>query len=194
MPNATTNDSASPSVSETETNVSSAMKLVEQTQSAVGKVRAQIDEIARLMSELARINAVFESVADRLANATFKSSIDATSGAPPYSVVLSFIEELGDLAKRSAEGTRDIRRELRNYATNSSATAVAIRQTESALQGLTGVLKQIEDRNMRSAPAHTIEIETRIPPTAQMTVAALAKAVAAGVWVGDLPKTGGYKN
>lgn len=173
-----------------------ALRLVEQTQAAVAKIRVQVDGLARLMTELAKVNAVFESVADRLAVQGLATGPAGTgTGAVERAGLLPFVNHLAELARQTSEGTREIRKELRAHAMNAATTAVAVRQTENALVGLWNVLKQLMDRVPRPAPARAIEIETRVSGSAQLTVAALARAVAAGVWKIDMPKAGGgYKN
>jgi ABC-type transporter Mla subunit MlaD len=199
MANSRTNGSASVELTTTEAepgkSTSEALRLAQAAEAAAAKVRARLDEISRVMADLMKINAVFESVADRLANATFRASVDATRGVAPRAVLVAFVEELADLARRTSEGTREIRKELRNYAATAGVTALALRQAETALQGLLGVLEQMAERQARAGqPIRIIEIETRVPPSPQMTVAALAKAVAAGGWLAEPPKSGGYKN
>lgn len=180
---------------EPESAAARALRMAQAAQAAAGKVRTQLDEIARIMSSLVKINAVFEAVADRLANATAKASADVARGVAPRAVLASFAEELADLARRTTDGTREVRKELRTYALNFGVTGLAVRQIDSATKGLQVVLEQIADGEARAAPAvRVIEIETRVPPTPQMTVAALARAVAAGGWMTDPPKSGGYKN
>lgn len=174
-----------------------ALQLVEKTQTAIGRIRIQVDSLARLMLELAKINAVFETVADRLAGPGFGSEAPEV-GAARRTVLAPLVKELAELARRTSEGTREIRKELRAQAVNASTTAIAVRQTENALAGLAEVLKslleRVGERVPRATPVRSIQIETRVSASAQMTVAALARAVAAGVWTIDSPKSGGYKN
>jgi hypothetical protein len=177
--------------------LSEALQLVEKTQVAIGKIRVQVDSLARLMLELAKINAVFETVADRLAVQGFGSG-SPEAAAARRDALAPLVKELAELARQTSQGTREIRKELRAQAVNASSTAIAVRQTENALGGLAEVLKslleQISERAPRTVPVRSIEIETRVSGSTQMTVAALAKAVAAGVWKLEMPKTGGYKN
>lgn len=178
-----------------ESQTARALRLAQAAEAAAGKVRTQLDEIARIMSSLVKINAVFEAVADRLSNVTVKASADITLGVAPRVVLVSFVEQLADLARRTSDGTREIRKELRTYAMNFGVTGLAVRQIDTATKGLQVVLEQIAEAESGSTPSvRVIEIETRVPPSPQMTVAALAKAVAAGGWIADPPKSGGYKN
>ena len=172
-----------------------ALRLVEQTQAAVAKIRVQVDGLARLMTELAKVNAVFETVADRLAVQGLASGPAGTgTGAVERPDLLPSVNHLAELARQTSEGTREIRKELRAHALSAATTAIAVRQTENALVGLWNVLKQLMDRAPRPVPVRAIEIETRVSGSTQLTVAALARAVAAGVWKIDMPKAGGYKN
>jgi hypothetical protein len=180
--------------------VTETLKMIEQTHAAIMKVRAQVDETARLLGELTRISTVFDSVGDRLVNATFKASGDATRGVPSHAVLVSFVEELGDLARLALGGARDVRRELRTRAaTNSPAQITNVFQnTDLALRDLAVALKRLATRTNRApagAPASTIEIENRtLPPPPPRTPSALERALAAGIFAAATSKPSGYKN
>jgi hypothetical protein len=180
--------------------VADALKLIEQTHAAIVKVRAQVEDATRLLSEFARISAVFDSVGDRLVNATFKASGEATRGVPSHTVLVSFVEELGDLARLSLGGARDVRRELRARSNNPSPPATIFHDTDSALQELANALRRISQRPTRPAAptSRPIEIENRTaapPPVPRVPPlpSALDRALAGGVF-SSAAKSGGYKN
>src|SRR3954467_867745 len=100
-------ETAAPSDGESRDPITDALKTIEQTHAALMRVRAQVEDATRLLSEFARISAVFDSVGDRLVNATFKASGEATRGVPSHTVLVAFVEELGDLARLSLGGARD---------------------------------------------------------------------------------------
>src|SRR5689334_25258677 len=93
--------------------VGDAQKMVERTRAALLEMRVRLEESARLLAELTRISAVFDTVGDRLMKATFKASGDITRGLPSQVVLLSFVEELASLSRQALGGAADLRRELR---------------------------------------------------------------------------------
>jgi hypothetical protein len=176
--------------------VAEALKMIEQMHAAILKVRTQVQETERLLGELARISTVFDSVGDRLVNATFKASGDATRGVPSHTVLVSFVEELGDLARLALGGARDVRRELRARALKPGAlpSSNAFQETDLALHELAGALKRLALRPARPAAA-SIEIENRTtPPPPPRAPSALERALAAGIFAASQSKAGGYKN
>ncbi len=176
--------------------VTDSLKVIEQTHAALLKVRAQVEDATRLLSEFARISAVFDSVGDRLVNATFKASGEATRGVPSHTVLVAFVEELGDLARLSLGGARDVRRELRARSTNPMPPAAVLRDTDAALKELANMLHRISQRPSRIVPTpNPIEIENRtVPPPPPRVPSALERALAGGVFASTGPKAGGYKN
>jgi len=154
--------------------ISEVGKLIEQTQAAVSRARAQIDETARLMSALLNIGAMFESVATRLMDATFKTSDLATSGAVSHAILLSLVEELGDLARKALGGAGSVRSELRTYSGHTLPTVLAFRDAEAL--PVRGTI-EIEHRSAETAPSKAGE-----------------KAAAGGVLTSRWARSGGYKN
>jgi len=194
-PVVTSSGTAAASDGESRDPVTDAQKRIEEMHAAIAKVRDQVDETARLLGELARISTVFDSVGDRLVNATFKASGDATRGVPSHAVLVSFVEELGDLARLALGGARDVRRELRARAAKPGQPGSVLLETELALNELSAALKRLALRPVRQ-PATTIEIENRTtPPPTPRTPSPLERALAAGIFAAASPnKTGGYKN
>ena len=180
---------------ETRDPVAEALKTIEQMHAAILRVRNQVQETERLLGELARISTVFDSVGDRLVNATFKASGDATRGVPSHTVLVSFVEELGDLARLALGGARDVRRELRTRAIKSGQPPVStFQETNMALNELASALKRLALRPARPA-SPPIEIENRtMPPPPPRTPSPLERALAAGIFAASQSKNGGYKN
>lgn len=177
--------------------VAEALKMIEQMQAAILTVRTQVQETERLLGELARISTVFDSVGDRLVNATFKASGDATRGVPSHTVLVSFVEELGDLARLALGGARDVRRELRARATKPGVpSASPFQETDLALHELAAALKRLALRPR--PPSASIEIEHRTtppPPPPPRAPSALERALAAGIFAASQSsKNGGFKN
>jgi hypothetical protein len=198
MSNPAVNNSGTVAASEGEARdpVADALKRIEELHAAVVKVHAQVDETARLLGELARISTVFDSVGDRLVNATFKASGDATRGVPSHAVLVSFVEELGDLARLALGGARDVRRELRARAVKPGQPINDMfHETNLALTELAAALKRLSLRQARP-PATPIEIENRTtPPPPPRAPSALERALAAGIFAAATnSKSGGYKN
>ena len=187
---------AAPSDGESRDAVADAIKTIEQTHAALMKVRAQVEDATRLLSEFARISAVFDSVGDRLVNATFKASGEATRGVPSHTVLVAFVEELGDLARLSLGGARDVRRELRARSNQTTPSQATLQDADAALKELANNLRRISQRpgRMVSTPS-PIEIENRtVPPPPPRVPSALERALAGGVFASTGPKAGGYKN
>jgi len=139
---------------------------------------------------------VFDSVGDRLVNATFKASGEATRGVPSHTVLVAFVEELGDLARLSLGGARDVRRELRARSNQATPSAAVLHDADAALKELANNLRRISQRPGRlvSTPS-PIEIENRtVPPPPPRVPSALERALAGGVFASTGPKAGGYKN
>lgn len=187
---------AAPSDGESRDPVADALKTIEQTHAALMRVRAQVEDATRLLSEFARISAVFDSVGDRLVNATFKASGEATRGVPSHTVLVAFVEELGDLARLSLGGARDVRRELRARSNQTTPSAATLQDADVALRELANNLRRISQRPGRLVTAPSpIEIENRtVPPPPPRVPSALERALAGGVFASTGPKAGGYKN
>jgi ABC-type transporter Mla subunit MlaD len=139
-------ETAVPSDGESRDPIADALKTIEQTHAALMRVRAQVEDATRLLSEFARISAVFDSVGDRLVNATFKASGEATRGVPSHTVLVAFVEELGDLARLSLGGARDVRRELRARSNQTTPSAATLQDADAALKQLANSLRRISQR------------------------------------------------
>jgi len=187
---------AAPSDGESRDPITDALKTIEQTHAALMRVRAQVEDATRLLSEFARISAVFDSVGDRLVNATFKASGEATRGVPSHTVLVAFVEELGDLARLSLGGARDVRRELRARSNQTTPSAATLQDADAALKQLANSLRRISQRPAHVVPTPSpIEIENRtVPPPPPRVPSALERALAGGVFASTGPKAGGYKN
>jgi hypothetical protein len=171
------------------------LKLIEQTHAAIVKVRAQVEDATRLLSEFARVSAVFDAVGDRLVNATFKASGETTRGAPSHTVLVTFVEELGDLARLALGGARDVRRELRARGSSPAPWQTIFHDTDTALNELATTLKRISQRPVRPAAASSpIEIENRASVPPSRPASPLEKALAAGIFASTAAKSGGFKN
>jgi hypothetical protein len=188
MPNTTRTTEGSPVVSENEPKVSTAVKLIEESRTAIGGLRAQVEETTRALAELAKVNALFESVADQLSESTFKSSIQATAGVAPYTVLVGVIEQIGDLAKRSVQGTYELRRQLAECASSVAATTAAVGEADATLQKLL-TLTQVSQAGATASPHAPIEVEVRPPAPAKVNAGAVA-----AFWAAVVPKAGGFKN
>ena len=198
MSNPALNQSAIAATSDGESRepVADALKMIEQTHAALMRVRAQVEDATRLLSEFARISAVFDSVGDRLVNATFKASGEATRGVPSHTVLVAFVEELGDLARLSLGGARDVRRELRARSNQTTPSVATLHDADTTLKELANTLRRISQRPSRIVPTPSpIEIENRtVPPPPPRVPSALERALAGGVFASTGPKAGGYKN
>jgi hypothetical protein len=175
--------------------VAEALKLIEQTHAAIIKVRAQVEDATRLLAEFARVSSVFDAVGDRLVNATFKASGETTRGVPSHTVLVSFVEELGDLARLALGGARDVRREMRARGSSPASSQTVFHDTDAALNELAAALRRISQRPMRAVPpTPPIEIEHRAPVPPARPASPLEKALAAGIFASTAGKSGGFKN
>jgi hypothetical protein len=134
-----------------------------EVQSAMDALETHLRDAARLVAAAEKVNGVFQTVADRIANATFKATIDTTHGKSPREVAVSFVKELSELACMSLDGTRSLRREVVAAKASSAAVLPALRQAATAMQGLSQALKLIASRPSRAAvvPPPSIIVETR---------------------------------
>ena len=134
-----------------------------EVQSAMDALETQMRDAARLVAAAEKVNGIFQTVADRVANATFKATIDTTHGRSPRDVAVSFVKELSELACMSLEGTRTLRREIVAAKASSTAVLPALRQAAGAMQGLASALKTLSLRPTRAAvvPPPAIIVETR---------------------------------
>ena len=184
-----------PSEGESRDPVADALKLIEQTHAAIVKVRAQVEDATRLLAEFARVSSVFDAVGDRLVNATFKASGETTRGVPSHTVLVTFVEELGDLARLALGGARDVRRELRVRGSSPALSQTIFHDTDTALNELATALKRISQRPVRvAAPSSPIEIENRAAVPPPRPASPLEKALAAGIFASTAGKSGGFKN
>jgi hypothetical protein len=186
MPNTTRTTEGSPALSENEPKVSTAVDLIEESRTSIGGLRTQVEETTRALAELAKVNALFESVADQLSEATFKSSIQATAGVAPYAVLVGVIEQIGDLAKRSVQGTYELRRQLAECASSVAATTAAVGEADATLQKLLTLTQVSQAGAGLHAP---IEVEVRPSAPAKVNAGAVA-----AFWAAVVPKAGGFKN
>ncbi|HXI56218.1 MAG TPA: hypothetical protein VNO55_09170 [Polyangia bacterium] len=139
-----------------------ASKLAQQAHAELVKARAHVAESIGLISELTRISAVFESVAEGLVDATFKASRETTRGAAPQEVLLSFVEELGDLARKAVVGAGSARRELHCLKSNLVSAAGPLQTADAAIDELEVAVKQLSQRNA-DANARRIEVLYAVP-------------------------------
>jgi hypothetical protein len=140
------------------------VRLVERTHTAIDQARAVMEGSARLVAELARVNGAFELIADRLVAATLKASHAATSGAAPSAVLVPFVEELADLARRSLQASGDGQRHLRDHDKASAPMTTAVRDAHAALDALSAVLEHLAEPPVAKPIIPAIQVETRPPP------------------------------
>jgi hypothetical protein len=190
MSNPASTDLADAALTESDRDlIAEVAKLIEETQAAVTRARAQIDETARLMSALLNVSAMFEAVASRLVDATFKTSDLATGGSASHASLLALVEELGDVARQALTGAGSVRSELRTYSSHTLPAVLAFRNADRGLQDLSIAIKRVTLRQARSARP-TIEIEHRDPAALKPGEKAMAGGVLASRWA----RSGGYKN
>jgi hypothetical protein len=173
-----------------------ASKVADKARVTLNQVREQLRAAERLGAMLDESTAVFESIAQRLLDATFRASDAATRAAASHAVVVSFVEELGDLARRSLKASSALRRELRDYQMTTAPALAATQQADTALGALTHAIKRVADRQAQAQaqarpPApRVIEVETTRPfltrESARESDLAFFKATSI--------KSGGYKN
>lgn len=144
--------------------LSEVVRVTEQTQQALGQLRAMVEDTALRVEELARANAVFEAVADRLVAATLKASQTMTHGEGPNGGSFALIEELAELARRSLLASGNGRCQLREYQKSAMPTKVAAHEAHAALEALSTLVKQLAESAQASAVIPPIEVETRPPP------------------------------
>jgi hypothetical protein len=172
-----------------------ASKLIEQAHAEILKARDQVRETIGLIAELTRISAVFESVAEGLVDATFKASNETTRGATPQKVLLAFVEDLGDLARRAVLGAGDARREVNRLKTGVGPAAGPLQSADSAIRQLGDAIKQLADRPGDAVPQR-IEVEYATParPSGKpRPPTPLEEALTAGLFVPRGARSG-FKN
>jgi len=150
--------------------LSEIIRMAEQSQAAFGQVRSLVEDNAARVAELARANAVFEAIADRLVAVTLKASQATTQAAaaqaasstqPPS---LALVEELADLARRALLASANGRSHLREYQRTALPTKTAAHEAHTALETLSGLLQQLAAYPTATAALPAIEVETRPPP------------------------------
>jgi hypothetical protein len=174
--------------------VSEGVRVTKQTQTAIVHLRATVEDTARVVAELAKANAVFESVADRLVAATFKASQDATRGGATHTELVAFVEELGDLARLSLQASGNSRRQLRDFQKAIGPTAIAFHQARTSLEAFSTLLARLVERPAPRAAVRPIEVETRPPPIPEDAISDWRTALAAAARDLGPSKSGGYKN
>lgn len=177
-----------------ESAVSQASRLIEQAHVEILRARLQVTETIGLIAELTRISAVFESIAEGLVDATFKASSETTRGTTPQMVLLTFVEDLGDLARRAVLGAGDARREVNRLKSSATPTVGPLQSADAAIRQLGHAIKQLADRPA-SATTNRIPVE-HAPPTGASkprSPTPLEEAIAAGVFVPRGSRSG-FKN
>ena len=144
--------------------LSEIVRMAEQSQSAFGQLRSLVEDNAARVSELARANAVFEAIADRLVAVTLKASQASTQGASAQPPSLTLVEELADLARRALLASANGRSHLREYQRTALPAKTAAHEAHTALEALSGLLQQLAAYPTATAAVPTIEVETRPPP------------------------------
>jgi hypothetical protein len=167
--------------------LSEVVRAAEQGQQALDHLQTMVADTALRLEELARANAVFESVADRLVAATLKASRDVTSGEGANRASFGLVEELAELARRSLLASGNGRSQLREYQKTAVPTRVAAHEAHTALETLSTLLKQLAEASRANALIPAIEVESRVlPPPVPKD--------ATSSWTAAPPRRGGYKN
>ncbi len=181
-----------------ETALSELARLIEEAHVELVKARGQVSETIRLIAELTRISAVFESVAEDLVDATFKASNETTRGISPQMILLSFVDNLGSLAQRAVVGSGDIRREMNRLRTNVSPSAGPLQSADAALIQLGQAVQRLTEQRREQATASRIEVQVKETNATRAgnrprKPTPLEEALTSGVFV-PRGQRSGYKN
>lgn len=173
-------------------------RLIEEAHAELIKARGQVGETVRLIAELGRISAVFESVAEDLVDATFKASEETTRGISPHAILLSFVDNLGSLAQRAVVGAGDIHREVNRLRTNASPSVGPLQTADAALAQLGQAVQRLSQQRRDQATARRIDVQvddrsTAKPGSRPRKPSALEEALATGLFVPRGARSG-YKN
>ena len=186
------------SASREEKALSELARLIEEAHAELIKARGQVNETIRLMAELGRISAVFESVAEDLVDATFKASNETTRGISPHAILLSFVDNLGSLAQRAVVGAGDVRREVNRLRTNVAPSAGPLQTADAALAQLGQAVQRLSQQRRDEATGRRTEVAVddrsmAKPATRPRKPTALEEALTTGVFVPRGARSG-YKN
>lgn len=172
-------------------------RLIEEAHAELLKARGQVSETIRLIAELGRISAVFESVAEDLVDATFKASNETTRSVSPHAVLLSFIDNLGSLAQRAVVGAGDARREMNRLRTNVNPEAGPLQTADAALVQLGQAVQRLSEQRRDQGTARKIEVQVHDGSSGRAArprkPSPLEEALTSGVFVPRGARSG-YKN
>lgn len=139
--------------------------LINQTKDALVRARTDSRDVAQRLESLTKVGETMDALAAQLATATFRAAGHATDGTSPRAAIVSFVEELGALAKQAALASHELRTVMLLPSLNVAANDANLRLNEAAQDDLSRVVHQLAEKANRQQAIHTIQVENRFVRT-----------------------------
>ena len=139
--------------------------LINQTKAALARARTDSQQLAQRFESLTKVGETMDALAEQLATATFRAAGHATDGTSPRAAIVSFVEELGNLAKQAALASHELRGVMLQPSQNVALNDAAYRLNDAAQDDLLRVVHQLAEKASRNPAARTIQVENRFVRT-----------------------------
>ncbi|MDX2023740.1 MAG: hypothetical protein SF187_26110 [Deltaproteobacteria bacterium] len=174
-----------------------ANRIIDDSRAALSLARNEADDVAQRLVALKSVCDHIEAMAAQLTTATFRASGEATKGTSARAVIVSFVEELGNMAKQAATVARELRGALGTRPYIASTVEANCRVSETALGDLSRIVRQLTEKADRPV-ARTIQVENRAVRARGFTSADLLDdddaTADAAPWSLGRSRSSGYKN
>jgi hypothetical protein len=170
--------------------------LINQTKDALARARTDSHEASTRLASLTKVGEAMDALANQLATATFRAAGHATDGTSARAAIVSFVEELGTLAKQAAVASHELRTVMLQPGLNAAVNDAALRLNEAAQDDLCRVVHQLAEKASRQQTTRTIHVENRFVRT---LTSASAEAMddeqdESSDWSLGRSRSSGYKN
>jgi hypothetical protein len=173
-----------------------ANRIIEDNRTALVMARNEADDVAQRLVALKGVCDHIEAMASQLTTATFRASGEAVKGSAAKGVIVSFVEELGSMAKQAATVARELRGVLGTRPDVASSAEAACRASETTLSDLSHIVRQLAEAATRPV-VRPIAVENRAGRTRESTPSDRwddDSTEEATVWSLGRRRSSGYKN
>ena len=137
-----------------------ANRIVDDSRAALAAAGNEAQAAAHRLSALKGVCEHIEALASQLTTATFRASGEAINSSGARGAIVSFVEELGDMAKHAAKAAAALRGVLGTRPYVASTAEAACKSSEAALTDLSRIVHQLAEKADRPV-VRTIEVEHR---------------------------------
>lgn len=173
-----------------------ANRIIDDNRTALAMARNEADDVSQRLVALKSVCDHIEAMAAQLTTATFRASGEAMKGSAARGVIVSFVEELGSMARQAATVARELRGVLGTRPYIASSVESSCRVSEAALSELSQIVHQLAEAANRPV-VRTIAVETRSGRTRATSSAEMLdddSTPEAAAWSLGRRRSSGYKN